>query len=315
MDTVIESPASDATITPEPAAPEATPTPTDVTPAGGEPGGEITPTFTPNYKVKVMDKEHEIPEQFRSIIKDAESEKLAREIFEKAYGLDHVKPKYESLKTQYEQINNEYTPIKKDLEILGQLIESKDVGGVMSALGLTDEQLIKHAMERIEYHQLSPEKKQQVDQQRSQSLKYYRTEQELNDLKNQKAQEELGNTYNELVSNVRAPHIQAIAESFNTRAGKPEAFEQAVIAHAQAHFALTKQDLSVPQAIESFIRTFGLQAASQQASPAPAAPASATPGQRPSTLPKSGAGTVSPVKPKVSSIADLRKLQQQSYES
>ena len=59
--------------------PTETPAPVETaTPA--EAPAPVTPEFTANYKFKVMDKEHEIPEAFRGIIKDAESEKLAREI-------------------------------------------------------------------------------------------------------------------------------------------------------------------------------------------------------------------------------------------
>lgn len=298
-------------------APESTPTETttdqtpDATPESSDPAAPAA--YQPNYSFKVMDKDHEIPEWARPTIKDAASEKQAREVFEKAFGLDHVKPKYESLKAQHDALMGEYKPIQKDLEILSTLISQNDVGGISAALGLTDEQIIKYALERIEYHQMPPEKKHAMDAQRQQTFNYYKTQQELNELKSQKANDDLNGTYNELMSAVQAPHIQSIAESFNARAGRPNAFEQAVIAHAQSHFALTKQDLSVPQAIESFVRTFGLQASQPTAQPG--APASATPGQRAATLPKSGSGTVSPVKPKVTNLADLRKLQQAAYES
>ena len=293
------------------AAPEVAPTETS-TPVETAP--EAAPAYEPNFKLKVMDQEHEIPEQFRSIIKDADSEKMAREIFEKAYGLDHVKPKYESLKTQYEALNKEYEPIKNDLSILSQLLEKQDLGSFFKAFGLTDEAVVKHAMEVLEYHQLPPEKKQAWEQQQAQNLKYYQTEQELTRMKSQQQQTELSNTYNELKQSVTQPHIQGIAESFNTRAGQPDAFEKAVIAHAQNVFAMSKNDLSVPQAIESFVRTFGLAPASQQGT-SPVPPASGNPADRKATLPKSGSGTVSPVKPKVTSIADLRRLQRESYEN
>lgn len=303
---------------PETGAPEATPAPAaettnNVSADQATPVNTGVPEYAPNFKFKVMDKEHEIPEHFRSIIKDADSEKMAREIFEKAYGLDFVKPKYESLKTDYEKLQGEYSPIKKDLGLLQQLLEKQDLGGFFSAFGLTDEQLIRHAMDRLEYHQLPPEKRQAMDQLQKQAYKSYSTEQELADLKAKQAQSELMQTAGELQMQLTSPHVQPIAESFNARAGQPDAFEKAIIAHAQNHYALHRQDLSVPQAIESFVRTFGL-AASPQAAPQ-AAPASAQAFARPNTLPKVGSSTAAPVRSKVKSIDDIRKQYQQSMEN
>lgn len=265
--------------------------------------------YAANYKLSVMGKELEIPEQFRSLMKDATTEKEVRELFEKAYGLDFAKPKHEATKAELETIRREFEPIKKDLDVLSKLLENDDIGGFCSAFGLTDERLIKHAMDRIEYHQLPPEKRQQVDQQRQMSMKYYQTQQELDSYKTQQANSELQATVHQLQTTAAAPHIQPLAQSFNARAGQPDAFEKAVIAHAQNHYAMTKQDLSVDQAVESFIRTFGL--ATSQYAPQTQTPAGVQVGQRQPTLPKTGSGSVAPVKSKIRSIDDIRKLSQQ----
>lgn len=272
--------------------------------------GSTTPTYAPNYKLNVMGKEVEVPEQFRSLMKDATSEKEIREVFEKAYGLDYAKPKHEATKTELESIRAEYEPIKKDLEVLSKFLENQDIGGFLQSFGLTDEQIIKYSMERLEYHQLPPEKQQQINQQRAQSMQYYRTQQELDGMKAQKAQTELQATVQELQSSAASPHIQPIAQSFNARAGQPDAFEKAVIAHAQNHFAMTRQDLSVGQAVESFIKTFGLAAG--QPNSEISTPAGVNMAQRPQTLPKTGSGAAAPIKAKVRSIADIRNLSQQN---
>lgn len=320
----IENGSGEGNFLEESAGGEATPAAGEQTPVAAEPaagaldagnGGEATPAYAPNFGFKVMDQAHEIPEQFRSLIKDADTEKQVREIFEKAYGLDHVKPKYESTRKELDMIRSEYEPIKKDLTIIGELLKNQDYGAFFEAFGLTNETIVKHAMDILEYHQLPPEKQQAWDAQKQRNLQYVQQQQELNGMKAQQAQAQVENTYQELKSSVSQPHIQGIAESFNSRAGQPDAFEKAVIAHAQNHFALHKQDLTVPQAVESFIRTFGLSAAaSQHATPA-AAPASANPADRKATLPRPGSGTVSPVKPKVKSLDDLRALQKEAYAS
>lgn len=273
------------------------------------------PAYSPNYSYTVMDQQLEIPEQFRPIIKDADTEKLVREIFEKAEGLNYVKPKYETLKGEYEALKNQFDPVHKDLTLLGQLLQNKDLGAFFGAFQLTDEDVIKYAIDRMEYFQLPPEKRQAMDAQRQQGLEYYRLKQENEQFKQMQSQAELSSTYNELKSTLSSPHISPLVESFNARAGQPDAFEKAVISHAQAHFAMYKQDLSVPQAVESFVRTFGLAGqASQLPTQNAGAQVGANPVERKATLPKSGSGSMSPVKEKVKSLADLRKLQEKAYE-
>jgi hypothetical protein len=271
--------------------------------------------YQPNFSYSVMDKQLEIPEQFRSIIKDQDTEKLVREIFEKAEGLNYVKPKYESVKSEYENLKNQFEPVQKDLSLLGDLLKNKDFGGFFQAFNLTDEDIVKYAIDRMEYFQLPPEKRQMMDAQRQQGLDYYRIKQENDFYKQQQSQAELNNTYNELKSSTTSPHVSPIVESFNARAGQPDAFEKAVIAHAQSHFAMYKQDLSVPQAIESFIKTFGLAGmASQSSTQNAGAQVGANLAERKATLPKPGSGSMSPVKERVKTLADLRKLQEKAYE-
>src|SRR5688572_23823320 len=50
-----------------------------------------TQQYTPNFKFKVLDKEHEIEERFRKLIKDADSEKMIRELHEKSFGIEAIK--------------------------------------------------------------------------------------------------------------------------------------------------------------------------------------------------------------------------------
>jgi hypothetical protein len=91
--------------------PAVTASPTMAVEGGGD---SIPPVYTPNTKFKVMDKEHEFDAWLAPHIKDAETEKKAKELYEKAYGLDYVKPKYEASQKELEQYKTTYNSLYND---------------------------------------------------------------------------------------------------------------------------------------------------------------------------------------------------------
>ena len=96
----LEMPLEEETTTPEPTEvspgdttpdPVETEEPTETEETDADPDAE--PPFKPNTKYKVMDKEYEIPKELQAVMKDAASERMVRELYEKAGGLDVVKTK------------------------------------------------------------------------------------------------------------------------------------------------------------------------------------------------------------------------------
>lgn len=284
------------------------------TPAVGTPMVPETPAYNPNYKFKVMDQEKEFDEYLRPVIKDIDTEKKIRELYEKAYGLDHVKPKYESLKTQFEDVNGKYTTVAQDLQKLGIHLKNNDLQSFFGAFQLSDEQILKYAIDRLNYYDLPPEKQQELDAQGARNAQLAQLQQENQQFKQWKEQQETQQMRNELDQTLNAQHVAPIVMSFDQRAGKPGAFMEAVVNYARAEFARLGKDLTPAEAVQGFVTTFGLNA--QAASPQPAVeqavdgnPQSA---QRAATLPKIPASGASPVKQKVKSLADLHKLRDQA---
>lgn len=271
--------------------------------------------YTPNFKFKVMDEEKEIDEFLRGAIKDADTEKKVRELYEKAYGLDHVKPKYESLKGQYEEVNGKFSTVAGDLQKLGIMLKNKDFGSFFNSFQLSDEDILQYALDRLNYYELPPEKRAAMDQQMSRNAEYAKLMQENQTFKQQMEQQQLSSMKQELDNNLNAPHVSPIVQSFDARVGKPGAFMEAVVNYARAEYARLGKDLTPAEAVQSFISTFGLsgQAASQQPVAVQAGTESSGSAQRPATLPKMPASGSSPVKQKVKSLDDLRKLQEQAF--
>jgi hypothetical protein len=273
--------------------------------------------YSPNYKFKVMDEEKEMDEWLRGVIKDPDTEKKARELYEKAYGLDHVKPKYETLKKEYDGLTNQWGSVSGELKKVGAFLQNKDFGSFFETFKLTDEDIFKYALDKLEYYQLDPAKKEQVDMQSQRSRQMYDLQQENERLKAMHEQAEVGGLETSLNQAVAAPHVVSIASNFDANAGQAGAFRQAVIAHARAQFHVLGRDLEPQEAVESFLKTFGLsQQASQSAPVAQAGIENTNSAQaRPKTIPTVKGGSSSPVKQQVKTLDDLRKMQAKAFET
>lgn len=274
------------------------------------------PAYTPNYTFKVMDQEMQFDPFLHGVIKDQETEKRIREIYEKAHGLDYVKPKYESLKNDYTGLNKKWGEVEGSLKQLGTYLENKDLGSFLGSFNLTDEDIFKYALERLEYFNLPPEKRQAMDAQMSRNQQFAQMQLENERLKQQQEQAVIGGMAQQLNATLNAPHVTTIAANFDAQAGQQGAFRNAVIAHAQTQSHLAGRDLGVQEAVESFIKTFGLAAMASQPSVVPTAGVETSQaGQRPQTLPKVNGGQSTPVKKQVKSLNDLRKLQETAFSS
>lgn len=272
------------------------------------------PTYTPNYSFKVMDEEKQFDDFLQGAIKDAEAEKRVRELYEKAHGLDFVKPKYESLKGQYEGLNKQWGEVSTNLKQLGTYLQNKDYGSFFNSFNLTDEDVFKYALDRLEYFNLPPEKRQAMDEQMSRNQQFAQLQLENERLKASQEQGSLETMTQQLQQTLSAPHVTTIAQKFDAQAGQQGAFKNAVIAHAQTQSHLSGRDLGVQEAVESFIKTFGLAAmASQPSVEANAGVEAPKAAQRPQSLPKVSGGSSTPVKAQVKNLSDLRKLQEQAF--
>lgn len=270
------------------------------------------PAYTPNYKLKVMDQEKEIPEKFRELIKDAETEKEVREIFEKAYGLEFAKPKHEAREHQFNTLQAEHNQVIGSINEIKHLYQKGDMDGFFEKLAIPPQKVLQYALEKLKYEELPPEQKAMIDAQKNAEKERYRVERESQTntsyLQNQVAQARRM----VLDSELARPDVKSMVDTFDSRMGKPGAFVQEVIRRGKLTWIESgyKVDLTPRQAIDEVVKLFGLEDGGQASSnPTQAgAPASAAK-PKTATIPNVGAGRPSaPLKSKPKSIEDLKKL-------
>lgn len=272
----------------------------------------VAPAYTPNYKFKALDKEFEFDEWLRPHVKSQEHEKKLRELYEKAYGLDHVKSERDKIRTEYKTVNEQYSSLNRGLDQLTSMLKNKDFHGFFNSLEIPEQDILQYALSRVQYSQLPPEQRAIFDQQyaEKQRLAYY--EQENRDLvvayQNQMGQQR---SY-ELDGYLSRPEVASTVSAFDARVGYPGAFRDEVIRRGQYYANLPNaQDIPVEQAVREIMNLAGPIAAQAMAQQAPQDMGLSQQVQAQQSKPVipniKGRGT-SPAKKVVRSISDLRKL-------
>jgi hypothetical protein len=297
-----------------PSAPtDGAPAPDAGAPALNADGTPATPAWTPDFKFKVMDKEHEIDPIFRPIIKDEETLKKVRRMQEQVLGLPHLEASRDEFKTKYQTALprlQEYEVVEKRLGKLSHLVQNKDFGTFFDMLKIPRAEVLRWVKQELDADQLPPEVRQEMERARQLNIQKWDAEQELNHYRSQEQQ----NAYNQAMMQVDQVIMHSagdVATQFNTRMNEPLAFRNAVINKGAAIQQATGQKPPLDQVINmvkaDLARVMGIvEGGAPAAQPTPGAPAQAQ--AKPPVIPAVKGGSASPVKTGPKSIADLRKL-------
>lgn len=268
-----------------------------------------TPAFAPTYKVKAFDQEHDIPELFRPLIKDEMTQKQIKEVFEKAYGMDGYKSRYENTWNEFSGFKKQTEPLLKIAQELDYYSKKGDMGSYFKTLGLTDEQIMQYALQKAQQMELSPEQKRVYDERENAVRQQYMLETQF-----QQAQEQLQNLMVqqrnvELQSVLSRPEIQSFVQNFDRRNGQGS-FAEECRQRGRAHFALTGEDLSAEQVAQDLIKKFEFAVQAQQPQMPPSQPKA--PAEVP-VIPNTGSGAASPAQKQFKSLEDLKRYKQERW--
>lgn len=268
-------------------------TPTTPLPAVQEEVAALPPAYEPNLKYKAFGKDHDIDPLFKDIIKDADTEKKVKEIFEKAAGLDHYKSKIEST----------YQPQAKAIEQLSEMYQKGDMDGFFGALQIPEQTIFDWVAKKLQYMNLPAEQKAQYDKQRESEFRQSQLQQENSQLRN-RAQEEATNARSfQLEQELVRPEIKSAADVYEQVYG-PGSFKREVV--QTGYFAAINpqgaRDLTAPEAVAMTIQRIAplVQRFAQAGQPAvvPAKP----------FIPNVTGRSGSPAKQKITSIKQLQDL-------
>ena len=272
--------------------------------------------YTPNYKFRAADKDHEIPEHFRGLMKDAKAEKEIKELFEKAYGLDVVKTRQEQTRQQRDEAVTRVRSFENGVKDLRETYQRGDFDGFFQKMQIPQEKILQWVLSKVEYSKLPPEQQAILDQKKqaeNQAFELQRSNQSYQD----QMLEQARNTKSQLLEfSLTRPEVKSAADAFESRTGKPGSFREAVRLHGEAMWYRSqgKIDLTPEQAIKEVMELYGISAPSAAAPQqengtgqggGPTAPGA----QKPKVIPNmQGKSSASPVKGPVRSLDDIRKI-------
>lgn len=275
------------------------------------------PKYTPNFKFRYASKESKDPlekefdEFIRPAIKDEKSEKAIREIYEKAYGLDFVKPHYQETRQQYQAVKQEHEALTSELRDLGGAIAKGDLDSAFKTLNISDEALFKYVEAKLQYRQLPAEEKAKLEQQKALEMEHIRGRTELQQIQQNYQQTALQLRTMQLDMALGNQNIRHVAEAIDSRLGKG-AFKQRVIQYGASVYAASGKDLSPDEAVAAVMKEYEpfLQG-QQQASAAPVQ-------KKTPVIPNLAARSGTPTAKTITSIDQLKQkakeMQQQNLE-
>ncbi len=288
-----------------------------VTPAQQQTDPTPKPSYTPDYKFKAHGKEHEIPELLRGVMKDKDSEKYLKDLFEKAYGLPPLKERFEKTREQLQEIRQSHEYVMNNIQEAQQAYRRGDLDTVFEIFRVSPEKVLQWAVEKVQLSQLPPEQRQAHEARREAEKRAMELEKQ-NQLYSSQAQQEQSQYLSQMLEMVlERPDISAVAQAYDARRNQPGSFQALVVQIGRSEAVLSGKTLSPLEAAKKAIEIIGEQAApAAPQAPAqaatPAQPAQATPAAQPKkTIPnlanagaKSGAA---PAKSKMRSLDDIKK--------
>lgn len=273
-----------------------------------------TAAYTPNFKFKVKDKELEFDDFLKPIIKTKDLETKARELYEKAHGLDEVKTAREAFKTQAEEWKGKFTQVEQSLHTLGTYVKKGDFRTFFQALNIPKDKIIQYAIEELKYQELPPEQRAAIEQQREREIAFEQAGTQNQQLQQQMSQLVQQQATFELNQELARPEIATAITAYDTRLGQAGAFKAEVIRRGQYYEAVHKISPPASQLVTEILSLIGVQAQAQQGTQASS---TATPSQvahnqqqKPVISSFAGGGAKSPTRKVPSSIEDLRKMRQ-----
>lgn len=268
------------------------------------------PAYQPNFKFKSWDKEHEIPPAFRSIIKDAETEKQVREIFEKATGIEHIKAERTQTREELKQYRAQTEPLVNIAQELHHYRQKGDMGSYFAKLGLSNQDILKYAVDYLKREELPPEQKRVYDEREAANRQMYQREQEFASMQSQLQEVRIQQRSTDLQNALSSPTVQSYVQAFDQRNGQ-NAFWDEVVARGQMYWHSQQKDVPPAQIVQEIMERFGAQGHAQ----VPQASMVAAPRQptKVPTIPNTGSGGSSPGQRTIRSIDDLKKVANEKF--
>lgn len=268
------------------------------------------PAYEPNWKFKAADKEHEIEEWARPLVKDADTEKKVKALYEKAYGLDQVLSKKEESQKQFTELKTNYENLYTEVAEVMTLKNQGDLGTFFQKVGVSDEQVAKYMLDKINRQNLPPEQQQVYNELDAKRKLEYQQAKQLENLESRNRQMATQAREWELDQWLTKPDVTSMVERYDSVNGRGS-FKNSVAEIGIQYHAMYGEDPSVEKAVSIALDNWKKLEAVFRGQQSPGVPSTPQPTNQEKPLPvipNVSGKNVSPTSKAVRSVDDLRKL-------
>tara|TARA_Y100000296_G_C5180060_1_gene263718 strand:+ start:40008 stop:40934 length:927 start_codon:yes stop_codon:yes gene_type:complete len=261
-----------------------------------EPVEEVAP-YEANLTYNFRKESRQIPEIFKDIIKDEESNNLVKELFEKRDGLDFMKERRDHFRNELETFRTEVTPKIQKLEDFDHFLKGGDIAAACKVLGLTDEHIAERAIAIMNQYQ-NPDGPQINPDQAIQMREQERRNEILQAQLAQEVATKANHEFDLAITN-HAPAINAYESKFGA-----DTFKTMVSQYGQQQEQMGR-NLTIQEAVNETIERYNLSSFAPQ----PVQPSTPVETPQPKEFPKivSKTSSSSPVAKNIETFADLEK--------
>lgn len=274
--------------------------------------------FKPEYKYRADGKDMEVPEAFRGLIKDKDSQEKIVSLLQKQEAFDSVSTRRDQFRTERDSERTEKNRLISGLENLRSTISRGDIDGVLKLTEIPEEAMLKWATEKAKYYMGDEAYRQQVDSQNRQRQDSWSKEAQVNDYQAKYQELEVRQLQSEFNYEMIKPEVSSFSTSFDKMAGKPGAFIEEVKNRGELAYLRERKTISPGEVIQGIMKQFGsINQVVQQ--PQVKAPTSAATkvivkaGSKTPTIPTVKGSSASPTQEGFTSLDAIRKYRKETY--
>ena len=223
--------------------------------------------YQPNTKFKVMEQEKDFDDFIIPTLKDEDTEKKVRDLYERAYGIDHVKADRQTLRDENKQLKEENQKQAGMLQYNGmvnQFIESGDYDNVFASLGINPQQILQWSLAKA---QRSPEQLRQDQVDSNNRLQNMQMMQNMQNQQQNYASQLVSARERELDLVLSQPNVSPVVQAYDTSRGKIGAFREECINRGKYHATVNNFDAPASQVVTEMLGMLNWQQPNQQSVP------------------------------------------------
>ena len=217
--------------------------------------------WQPDYKYSIKSEDHEFDEFIRPAIKDPETEKQVRELYTRAYGLDHVKANLEQERERARQFEEQTNTFKSEAELAKQGIEGlkklakEDFASFAHLAGIEDNTILNYANNRLDYREKPEHERRMIDSDMERRTQSYQNNIEMENLRRQNIALMQHQHQTKLSQAMAVPEIAEFEKAFNSKMGEG-AFRQHVNNYGSMQYKSTQQYVEPSIAVQQIYSQF-----------------------------------------------------------